>query len=49
MALDKSILAAAKEDYKAFEKEISPEVEDKMKNMLSGFMNHLQQTQFKEE
>jgi hypothetical protein len=47
--LDQSIKFAAKQDYKQFEKTISDKMTDKMKDKLSGFMNHLEKSMFKEE
>lgn len=47
--LGNSITAAAKKDYKEFEKAISGEFESKMKNYLSGFNDFLQKNAFKKE
>lgn len=49
MALDKSISAAAKKEYKDFEKEIAPELEAKMKTYLSGFTEYLDKNAFTKE
>ena len=49
MAINDTIVSAAKKDYKTFEKDIAVEVENKMKTYLSGFNSYLQKNAFKKE
>ena len=49
MAIDSAIVAAAKKEYKDFEKDINTEVESKMKKYLSGFQQHLEKNAFNKE
>jgi hypothetical protein len=46
MAKEEIILSAAKKDYSTFKKELSVEVDSKMKEKLSGFLNFLEKSQF---
>lgn len=46
---DKAILAAGEKDFSAFQKEIAPAAESKIKNALAGFMKYLEKTQFEKE
>ena len=50
MALsDTLVTMVGKKDYKAFEAEISKEVESKLKGHLSGFTGYLEKTAFQKE
>lgn len=47
--LDNAVLAGAKKEYKDFEKVISNEVEQRMKDTLGGFTEYLVKNHFKKE
>lgn len=49
MGLHDSVSAAAKKEYKEFEKEVGAELETKLKTYLSNFQNFLDRTAFKKE
>jgi hypothetical protein len=46
---DTVVTMVAKKDYKAFEAEMSKEVESKLKTHLAGFTGYLEKTAFQKE
>lgn len=46
MSIDNAIIASAKKEYSDFNKEISTEVEDKMRHYLGGFTQYLEKNAF---